>query len=462
MADARARRFADYEALRPKTARRRGPRTAAAWALWLAATANVVVIVWLWWAGGNVSGVHTTGQLLTSLGRITGLLSAYLALIQVLLLARLPWLERLAGFDRLTVWHRLNGKVCLYLVLAHVVLTTIGYTLSDRIALSAEVTTLLESYPGMVAATVGTALLVAVVVTSQVIVRRRLRYEAWYLVHLTVYAGIALAWVHQIPTGNEFLTNPAAATYWTSLYLATLVLLVLFRIVQPVAHALRYRMRVTEVIPEGPNVISLRITGRHLDRLGAQAGQFFLWRFLTRNRWWEAHPFSLSAAPDGRSLRITIKNSGDFTSRVGEIPPGTAVVAEGPFGVFTDAVRRSDRVVLIAGGIGITPIRALLEEMSGDIVLLYRVIREEDVVFRGELDRLARIRGVRVVYVVGDHGTPDGKNLLTPEHLRQLVPDIRDREVYLCGPPGMTRVIETHVRQAGTPPENIHVERFAL
>src|SRR5579864_8049722 len=114
--------------LRP---RRLDARTASAWAFAAILAVNAVVIVWLWVYGKNISGVHGWGDLWTSIGRLTGLLSAYLALIQVLLLARLPWIERMLGFDRLTVWHRLNGKLCLYLVLAHVVFITIGYASMD-------------------------------------------------------------------------------------------------------------------------------------------------------------------------------------------------------------------------------------------------------------------------------------------------------------------------------------------
>ena len=440
--------------------------------------ANGAAIVWLWYNGGNVSGVHSTGQLLTSLGRITGLLGAYLALFQVLLLARLPFLEHLTGFDRLTVWHRRNGKLCLYLVLAHVVLTTIGYALTDRISIPSEASTLLSSYPGMIAATVGTGLFIVVVISSLVIARRQLRYEAWYLVHLSAYAAIALAWFHQIPTGNELVTNPAAANYWISLYLATLVILLLFRVLQPIVHAFLYRLQVSEVRVEGPNVVSLHLSGHHLNRLRARPGQFFLWRFLTWNRWWESHPFSLSAVPDGQSLRITVKNVGDFTGHIGELAPGTRVIAEGPFGMFTNAMRRRPRVALIAGGIGITPIRALLEEMSGHepipsegrerdlaihrIVLIYRVISDDDLIFRGELERLARDRGIRLWYVVGDHRVPGNEDLLSPQHLRRLVPDIAERDVYLCGPPAMANSIENNVRHAGVPRTYIHTERFAL
>jgi predicted ferric reductase len=295
-----------------------------------------------------------------------------------------------------------------------------------------------------------------------VIVRSRLRYESWYFVHLTIYVALALAWFHQIPTGNELAANQTASDYWTSLYLATLALLVVFRLAAPIGNAIWYGMRVAEVAIENPSVVSLRITGRHLDRLHARAGQFFLWRFLTRGRWWAAHPFSLSAAPDGRSLRITVKRSGDFTDRMLEIPVGTRVVAEGPFGVFTEVVRQRERVLLIAGGIGITPIRALVEEMTGDLALIYRVIRREDIVFHDELAALARARNLTLHYVAGDHRGPEGARLLSPEHLRRLVPDITEREVFLCGPPAMMDVLEKNVVAANVPCKYIHVERFAL
>jgi predicted ferric reductase len=443
---------------------RSGRRLATASAVWVLVAGNAALMVWLWVHGGNVSDDLSTGELLTSLARITGLLGAYSALLQVLLLARLPAVERLFGFDRLTVWHRWNGHVCLDLILAHVVLSVWGYALMDKISLPKEVSTMLGGgvYPGMITATIGTALLIAVVVTSVVIVRRRLRYEAWYAVHLLAYAGIALAWFHQIPTGNELVLDRVAADYWRGLYLGTLGLLVAFRILGPALNALRYRLRVAEVVAEGPGIVSLRITGRRLDRLDARPGQFFLWRFLDRKRWWAAHPFSLSEAPDGRSLRITVKALGDFSSRLAEIAPGTRILAEGPFGVFTEAARRRDKVVLIAGGIGITPIRALMEDMSGDVIVIYRVVRDEDVIFRDELENLARERGITLLFVVGDHATEEGARLLSPSHLQELVPDIAERQVYVCGPPAMTEHLGRNVRRANVPPRFIHTEKFAL
>jgi predicted ferric reductase len=449
--------------VRARSSHRRAVRLLVAWLLGAFAAANGAYLVYLWLHGGGIADVHSTGALYTSIGRITGLLGAYSALIQVLLLARLPWLERAVGFDRLTRWHGLNGKICLLLVLAHTFLITIGYAATDHYSVGKEVSVLLNGYPGMITATVGTALLVAVAASSIVLVRRRLRYEAWYFVHLSAYAAIALAWVHQIPTGNEFVTDHRATAYWNGNYIATLGLLLVFRFAQPAVQSFRYRLRVAEVSAEAPGVVSLLISGRGLERMDVQPGQFFLWRFLSRKgRWWESHPFSLSAAAADDAVRITVKSVGDFTSRIGEIEPGTRVVAEGPFGVFTGDVRKRERVALIAGGIGITPIRALLDELEGDVTLVYRAVREEDLVFTQELDALAAIKGVDVHYVVGDHATEEGKSLLTSDHLRELIPDIAEREVFVCGPPALAQLIQKRVRTAGVPRKFVHVERFAL
>jgi predicted ferric reductase len=425
---------------------------------------NAAALVWIWIHNGNLTNfTANSGNVLARLGGITGLLGGYLALVQVLLLARIPSLERLVGFDRLTVWHRWNGHFTIDLIIAHVLLTIWGYSVPRHRSFGAQLWKMLGQgfLPGMVTATIGTFLLVLVVVSSLLIVRRRLRYELWYAVHLSAYAGIALAWFHEIPTGGDLALNDAAADYWRALSAATLAL-VAWRVLKPVAGALRHRLHVAEVYPESPGVISIRFHGRRLDRLRAQPGQFFLWRFLARGLWGTAHPFSLSEAPDGRSFRITVKAVGGHTRRLATIPAGTRVVAEGPFGAFTAAVRRREKVLLVAGGIGITPIRALLERLEGPIVLVYRVLSDESVVFLAEIDELARRRGFRVEYVVGDHATSEGRELLSPGHLRELVPDLTEREVYLCGPPGMVTAIRRSLLRSGVHRRHLHVERFAL
>ena len=194
----------------------------------------------------------------------------------------------------------MNGKVCVSLIVAHALLITAGYSLADKLTFGHEFSRLLGVYPGMVTATIGTAIMVLVVLTSIAIVRRRMRYESWYFVHFTVYAGIALGYLHQLPTGNEFVVHPVQADYWISLYVATLAILLAYRVVRPMRNAFRYRLRVRSVTVEAPGVTSIEVTGRDLHALRAQAGQFMLWRFITKGRWWQSHPFSLSAIPTWR------------------------------------------------------------------------------------------------------------------------------------------------------------------
>jgi predicted ferric reductase len=419
--------------------------------------ANAGVVGALWLTGGSLAEVTDVATALAAAGRLAGMLGAYLALVQLLLLARLPVLERLAGFDRLAAWHRRNGQAALGLIAVHVCCIVAAYAITDRIGPLAELGRLIRGYPGVITALAGTVLLVVVVVTSLGAVRRRLRYESWWFVHLYAYLAIALAFSHQLATGTDFVGRPAARAYWTALYAVTAAVVVLYRFGAPLARSLRHRLRVVRVVEEAPGVVSVEVGGVGLDRLRVRSGQFFTWRFLTRGRWHEAHPFSLSAAPDGRRLRITVKGLGDFTERLRTIPPGTRVVAEGPFGTFTALRRRRPAVALIAGGVGITPIRALLEDMPGEgpIDVVYRATRDDDVILRAELDELAARRGARVHYVVGE------RDRWPPEELVALVPDIAERDVYVCGPPAMTTATRDTLERSGVSGRHIVVERFA-
>jgi predicted ferric reductase len=420
-----------------------------------------VVVLGMWWRDTPTGSLQNRAALLIAAGDLTALFGTYLVLVEIALMARAPWLERLLGMDRLAVWHRRNGQYCVTLLVAHAVLSIWGYTLTDRVGSISETRTVVLNYPDVLAATAGLALLVGVAVASVRAARRRLSYQTWYFIHLYTYLAIALSFAHQLATGNDFATHPANRAIWVGLYIAAFGLLLGYRVASPLRTFARHQLRVAGVVRESPHAVSIYISGRRLDELGAEAGQFFLWRFLTRDGWWQAHPFSLSAAPNPDWLRITVKEVGDHSRTLAHLRPGTRVMAEGPYGAFTARRRTRRRVALIAGGIGITPLRALLETMPArgqDLVLLYRASRTEDVLFREELDKLATQRGAVVRYAVGTRQElPDA---LAARRLRSAVPDIADRDVYVCGPPGMVAATRASLEALAVPGGRIHTEEF--
>ncbi len=323
----------------------------------------------------------------------------------------------------------------------------------------------MTTYPYVLMGTVALLLLIGVGIASARGARRRLSYDTWYGIHLYTYLAMALGFGHQVAVGTDFQEDPVARVYWIGLYALTALLIGMFRFGQPIALSLRHQLRVADVVREGPGVVSVYVKGRRLDELAVRAGQYFVWRFLTPDGWWRARPFSLSAAPNGKSLRLTVKADGDYTRTMLRLRPGTAVAIEGPYGILTGARRTRERVLLIAGGIGITPLRALLEELPAgpsQITLLYRARDWNDAVLADELDHLARRRGVDLQYLVGRRGTAGvSADPLSPAELQRMVPDVRERDVFVCGPLPMLDAVRRSLRALGLPKAQLHVERFS-
>jgi predicted ferric reductase len=428
---------------------------------------NAVVILGFWWFSSGLEITRNASDLFNGIGRVTGLLGTYLVLWQLLFMARLPWLEHAFGLERMAVLHKWNGYLAIGLLIGHGVFQTLGYQLGDGKDVASQLADFIASYQGLLAAIVALGLLVAVVVMSVTIATRHLAYETWYFIHLYAYLAVVLAFSHQLATGVDFAGNPAFVFYWCGLYVLVGGSLVFYRVVGPLAIYSRHRFHVQRIEKEARGVFSIYITGRDLDQFPAEAGQFAIWRFMDRKRWWQAHPFSISAIPDGRRLRITVKNIGDFTRDIHTLKPGTPILVDGPFGKFIERPT-NPRVLLIAGGIGITPIRPLAEEMATDgfdIRLLYRAHGEGDIVFKKELDTLSsREPSVRIDYLLTQAGgnRRSRAGWFSPASLAGLVPDIVDRVVYVCGPPGMMAVVRGSLKALGLAPDQIRTEVFRL
>jgi predicted ferric reductase len=420
-------------------------------------------VIYMWWHDTAAASVWGAGPWLTSAGRVTGLLGTYLVVVEVLLMGRVPWLDRMIGMDRLAVWHRRNGEYSICLLVAHAVLIIWGYAVTAHDGLVSETKTVVLTYPDMLAATVGLVLLVVVGVLSARAVRRRVSYHTWYFLHLYTYIALALSFAHQFNSGADFATHPLNRVIWGAMYGVVAALLIAYRVVRPLARMWRHQFVVVGTVSEGPGLTSVYVSGRRLQELDADAGQFFMWRFLTREGWWQAHPFSLSAAPNGRWLRLTVKALGDYSAKVARLRPGTKVLVEGPYGAFTDRRRRQGKVLFIAAGVGVTPLRALFESTvtgPGGSVFIYRAGAPGDLALRAELDDIAAHRQAPVHYLVGSRR--DHPEYLGPDHIKSLVRDVAERDVYLCGPAGFSEMVSSSLRALGVPQRQIHTESFEL
>ena len=401
------------------------------------------------------------GGLLTAAGMIAGMLAGYAMICVVLLSARIPPLERTMGQDRLIGWHRRLAPWALYLLAAHITLITLGYAQAAGTDPLTQIWRLLTEYPEVLPAAAGAGLLAMAGVTSYRRARARMAYETWWAVHLYTYLGLGLSFLHQVDNGAPFVGHPLARLWWYTLWLGTLATVLAFRVALPLYRSWRHGLRIAQIVPAGPRTWAVTLTGRDLDRLPAAGGQFLLWRFLRRGLWWQAHPYSLSAAPRGSQLRITVKELGDHSSALARLTTGTRVAFEGPYGTFTQDTRTARDVVLVGAGVGATPIRALLGELpeGTHAVVVLRGHRREHIAHLDEFERiLGRRRGGQLHVLTGprEHVRLDG------DALRELVPDIAAREVYVCGPVPFTGLVVDAATAAGVPAHRIHHEDFSF
>jgi predicted ferric reductase len=447
-------------AVRSRGSRRASPIRSSLLPRGLVVLGTIIVII-MWWTGSSGPVIATPGATVTSFGELLGMVGGFLVCIQVLLIARLPWLERAIGMDSLVAWHRTLGATVLFLVVTHVLAMIFGQQLIASQAPWTATWVVLTSYSDMLTALIGTLLFFAIGISSARIPRKRLSYEVWYWLHVTAYVAVFLTFLHQISAGVHFDSNPLNRAIWIALYLGTASAVLAWRVILPLAAAWRHRLRVLGVVDEGSGITSVWLQGKRIEELGAVAGQFFLFRFLTIGHLLTAHPFSLSLAPHDNMLRISVGSLGDHTSQFRHLRRGTMVFAEGPFGVFTAARSARRKILLVAGGAGIGPIRALAEDFvrhGRDVVVVYRSTSTDGLALEHELRALHPM----TVHTLKGSRRSLGRDPLTAKSLRSLVRDINEREVYLCGPTGMADTVERSLVTLGLSRRMIHREELSM
>ena len=430
---------------------------------------SVIAVTAMFLIDGGLKSITDVTAIVSAIDRLTALVATNLLLIDILLIARIPWIDHYYGHDRATTAHKKLGKPILYLVLAHFIASVVQYAMVANVDVITEFISLL-SIGDIVLATASLVLMILVVVTSLNFARKAITYEAWYLVHVFAYGAVLLAIPHQFSMGTDIAGHKVAQVYWVAFYLFVLVNVVWYRIARPIIRGIRHSLKVSSVVRESSDSVSIYLTGKNVAKLGGAAGQFYLVRIMNARDWWRPHPFSISAAPNSSFVRFTVADRGDDTKLMQSLKPGTPILLEGPYGVFTEERRTKEKVVLMAAGIGIPPIRALAEQMAGrphDVTIVYRLRNQEDAALLEETRELARRRGFRLIELEGRRGVgtswmnADDSGMSDLERLKDLVPDIKDSDIYICGPTPWTKAVEKTVRAAGVEQHQIHAEEFA-
>ncbi|MCL1869176.1 MAG: ferredoxin reductase family protein [Promicromonosporaceae bacterium] len=419
---------------------------------------GAVAVAAFWYSGARPQ--TTPAVLFANGGELCGLLGSYLVCVLLVLVSRAPWVERVFGLDHLVGWHRSLGTTVVLLVGTHVVLASVGGVFRDSNPLWAEVPHMLVTVPDLEAGWVGTGLFLLGGLASSRVLRRVLRYETWWTLHLALYVGIYLGFWHQLTAGFHFVSNPAARLAWILLYSAAGATVVTWRVIRPLWRLRRHVFQIEKVVAETPRTTSVWLVGDHVEELGVRAGQFFLVKFLTFGHLVTAHPYSVSGTIDGR-IRFTIGHLGNHSSAVGRLRVGTHVLLEGPFGRFTAERSRAEKLLLVAGGAGVGPIRALAEELDRagrDVVVLHRASTPEELALGGELGIALEHRYIPLV----GRRKELGYDPLGHRNVARQVPDVAEREVFFCGSPGMADTLLRTCRKLRIPPQAVHFEELSF
>lgn len=419
---------------------------------------NLYAIGYVWIIGSADLIRGDVADILIAYGRLGGLLLQYLILVELVLVSRFEPLEQLYGFDKQNTLHRRIGYALVGFLFLHPLLLSWGYGIRADRSIVEQFVGFVTSWEDVLPATIGTLVILVAGILSIPKIRSYLTYEVWYFGHLPMYLGVALAFGHQTASGD--VAFGGAMRYWLILNVAVFGVILVYRLMVPIFKNWKHRFRVSRVVRESPNVVSVYLTGRRMRSFHFVAGQWARVIFFQKGMW-HGPPFSFSAPYDGKELRFSIKALGDWTARAEELCPGTRVWLEGPLGTFTLAQGRTNKQLFIAGGIGITPILAMVRSLSrkAGAFLCYAARTRTDLVFTREVAK----SGVRHVYILSGE-VCDGyeTGYVTLERLRHHCPDLADRDVYLCGPPAMLNALLPALRAAGVSEERLHHERFGM
>ena len=418
-----------------------------------------VFVSFIWYKTGGSAEITRGWSRAWRVGAsITGIWTSLAGMIGLLLSIRLPWMERAVGLDRLLIWHRIAGDTMGLLLGLHIA-TSVMAEMPMRGGLVNTILDLTGREPYMALTASGAMIIGVVIVSSLKAMRNKLAYETWYFVHLTAYLGLVLSFSHQITLGTILSSVTLVRWLWVvmSVYI---VFMVLFGRWSEVVSAVRHPLRIVDIRRETSDSLSILIGGPHISRFSGEAGQFVSLRMLVPGQWWKTNPYSLSNSPSTDGMRITIKDRGDASSAVRKLRVGDRVAVEGPYGIITPSLFDGYKPLFVAGGVGVTPVRAMLESLptNSQPIVLLRAAKEKDIPHYDEICAMTKARGGQVLTVVGRTAALKGQDPFSGKILQKAIPHLSEYMAFVCGPTSLTFAARKGLIEAGLPSSRVHLE----
>ena len=394
-----------------------------------------------------------------------GFIGLAMMALQFALTARINCIEASYGIDILLQFHRYISIVAVAFILIH---PLILFALKPE---TIQLLNFLEAPWRSRSAVLSTLALIVLIVTTIWRQQLKIPYELWRTLHGAL-AVVALVFglVHVLGVG-KYLGLFWKSVLWSTLILDALWLFAYNHLVKPWL-MLKKPYLVEQVRPERGDVWTLALRPRGHQGFPFQPGQF-AWMTLDISPYrMRQHPFSMSSCGDRSDIiAFSIKALGDFTNTIKDVKPGTKAYLDGPYGIFTtDFYQDSAGFVLIAGGIGITPMMSMLvtafyRQDERPYLLIYASKSWDDITFREELDQLKEKLNFTIVHVLknppsdwsGETGYVD------QELLERYIPESRGtRHYFICATPKMMEQVDLALHKLDVPVPNVHLEYFNL
>jgi len=394
-------------------------------------------------------------NILQALGQVTGIVGMVLFAVNLILASRLKFFDKIFfGINKMYAYHHMLGGIAFSFLLFHPTFLVLQYASISFDAVRLFFAPSVEKAPVIFGVVSLWVMIFALVATFYM----HLKYQVWKGIHKFLGLAFFLGGIHAFLIPSTISNNAVLKYYMLALSIFALgsavYRSVLYKILVPT-----YKYTVREVKKINDVVFEI-VLSPNSKRLSFVPGQFAFISFDSKKVKSESHPFSMTSNPANDTLSFVVKDLGDYTKSLPYLLPGDVASVEGPFGVFSSHKVSNRKQIWIAGGIGVTPFLSMARslDLEDNIELIYLIRSENEVVYGDELALISsKNKNFKVTFWYSEK-----RGHITADGIKEIVSDIINRDVFICGPVSLMRELILQFKKIGIDDKMIHTEKFGF